>query len=333
MALYKNVADQKLAVYAYNKLTGDAKTGDASNITAQISLDGGASASTNDTHPTELDSTNHPGTYLFDLTQAETDADMIVVTASSSTTNIALRPVYAFTELKPAGPLTGGTVYVYKDDSTSTEVQTGVTNTSNFDSMTGISMLKIDTSDSFYEAGHDYSVILKGATVDGETVNRLICTFSIENRNSLSGTVDANIVELNGEAVSGSTVVSANVVQWKGETAPNMTGDAYARLGEPSGDNVASDILAVKTQTDNTITVLGDPSNGTLSADIADALNKIDEAALWLNTFDPIMAKLDTTFEESTGDLYRFTADALSQSPASEVDVTEIKRLLESKGE
>ena len=52
------------------------KTGDRLNITAQISKDGGASAPLNQTNPAELDATNQPGIYVFDLTQAETNADL-----------------------------------------------------------------------------------------------------------------------------------------------------------------------------------------------------------------------------------------------------------------
>ena len=101
MPIYKNVASQKLAVYAYDPTTAPgtdpSKTGDAANITAQISKDGGVSAATNDVNPTELDATDHPGIYIFDLTQAETNADMIIVSAKSATANILLDPVEAFT--------------------------------------------------------------------------------------------------------------------------------------------------------------------------------------------------------------------------------------------
>ncbi len=90
--IYKNVAGQKVAVYARDLATGEPKTGDAANITAQISKDGGASAATNDANPTELDATDHPGVYVFDLTQAESNADMIVITPASATANIVFEP-------------------------------------------------------------------------------------------------------------------------------------------------------------------------------------------------------------------------------------------------
>ena len=40
-----------------------------------------------------------------------------------------------------------------------------------------------------------------------------------------------------------------NVANWKGAVAPAMTGDAYARLGAPTGASTAADIAAVKADT------------------------------------------------------------------------------------
>lgn len=97
MALFKNTASQKIAVYAHDTSADAAKTGDASNITAQISLDFGTAASTNDTNPTELDSADHPGVYVFDLTQAETNAEAIVISAVSATADISIEPIQVFT--------------------------------------------------------------------------------------------------------------------------------------------------------------------------------------------------------------------------------------------
>lgn len=93
MAYFKNVASQKVAVIAYDSTDGSRKTGDAANITAQISKDFGAAAATNDINPTELDATDHPGVYVFDLTQAETNAEVITITPASSTANVELDTV------------------------------------------------------------------------------------------------------------------------------------------------------------------------------------------------------------------------------------------------
>ena len=42
--------------------------------------------------------------------------------------------------------------------------------------------LSINTSDAFYAAGHDYTVVLTGAVIDGQTVNTVLAAFSIEHR-------------------------------------------------------------------------------------------------------------------------------------------------------
>lgn len=97
MAIYKNKASQKLLVYATD-LAGDPVTGKATNITAYLSKDGGAASATNDTNPTEVDATNLKGFYAFDTTQAETNADVLVLTASCSTANVFLEPVVVYTE-------------------------------------------------------------------------------------------------------------------------------------------------------------------------------------------------------------------------------------------
>ena len=99
--MYKNVASQKVAVFTWDGANGCAKTGDAANITAQISKDGGASVASNDTNPTELDATDHPGVYVFDLLQAETNCDLFTLTPDSSTANIVFRPI-----IKHTNPIT-----------------------------------------------------------------------------------------------------------------------------------------------------------------------------------------------------------------------------------
>lgn len=77
---------------------------------------------------------------------------------------------------------TNGTVSVYKGNST-TQSTAGITDTEDFDSLTGIHHCRINLSaDAFYAAGEDYNVVLSGATIDGEAVNAVLATFSIENR-------------------------------------------------------------------------------------------------------------------------------------------------------
>jgi len=111
--MFKNTASQKIAVFAWDTLADAEITGDAANISAQISLDGGATAPTNDAAPTELDATDAPGIYLFDMTQAETNADKVILFAVSSTAGVTFDPVVIYTRTggaapDPEGPLIGG---------------------------------------------------------------------------------------------------------------------------------------------------------------------------------------------------------------------------------
>lgn len=76
---------------------------------------------------------------------------------------------------------TNGTISVYKGNST-TQTTTGVTDTEDFDSLTGIHHCRIVTTDAFYATGNDYNVVLSAATIDGKTVNAVLATFSIQNR-------------------------------------------------------------------------------------------------------------------------------------------------------
>ena len=79
---------------------------------------------------------------------------------------------------------TDGTIKVYRDDGTSeVTVPTGITDTRNFDSQTGVHLCSINlAANPFYVRERDYLVVLSGAVIDGATINAVIATFSIENR-------------------------------------------------------------------------------------------------------------------------------------------------------
>ena len=86
----------------------------------------------------------------------------------------------------PIAPSANGTIKVYKNDGTSeVTIPTGITDTRDFDSKTGVHQCVIDTDhvlNSFYAKECDYSVVLSGATVAGKTVNAVLATFAIEQR-------------------------------------------------------------------------------------------------------------------------------------------------------
>jgi F420-0:gamma-glutamyl ligase-like protein len=72
--------------------TSRPKTGDAANLTAYVSIDAGTFTALTDTSATEMDATNAPGLYLFDLTQAETNGDHLLFTGRSSTSGVDVVP-------------------------------------------------------------------------------------------------------------------------------------------------------------------------------------------------------------------------------------------------
>lgn len=94
--MLKNTASQKWIVFAFDATTGVAKTGDAAQITANLRKDYGDAVAITDTNPTELED----GFYAFDLSQAETNADHLLICPVSSTSNIVVVgcPAVIFTE-------------------------------------------------------------------------------------------------------------------------------------------------------------------------------------------------------------------------------------------
>jgi hypothetical protein len=69
--------------------------------------------------------------------------------------------------------------------------------------------------------------------------------------------------------------VDSNVIDWKGATAPAMTGDAYARLGAPAGASVSADILTLN----GTVTTVGSTITGLIpsAADVTAIKTQTDK--------------------------------------------------------
>jgi hypothetical protein len=66
---------------------------------------------------------------------------------------------------------------------TSAVAPSGVTITQDADSRTGCHRVSVDLSaDAFFTTDNDYSLFLTGTTVDSESLNPVLCTFSIEKR-------------------------------------------------------------------------------------------------------------------------------------------------------
>lgn len=68
---------------------------------------------------------------------------------------------------------TNGTVRVYKDGGI-VESTVGVTDTEDFDGLTGVHHCSVATTDAFYAVGSEFAVVLSAATIDGKTVNAVL---------------------------------------------------------------------------------------------------------------------------------------------------------------
>lgn len=111
-ALEKNVASQNWAVFCFDETDGTQKTGDASQISGMVYIDGAANV-LDDVSPDEL---SH-GMYLFGITAAESNGNYIVLDVSSSTANIQCQGAPTATWTDPAN--WNDTTFGYLDASVS----------------------------------------------------------------------------------------------------------------------------------------------------------------------------------------------------------------------
>lgn len=98
--MFKNVASQKVVLYAYNSTTGAPVTGLTTGATfaPYVSINGAAPAALGTTTVTELDATNLPGWYAVQPSQGETNGDMLLFGGKSSTSNVYINGFPIFTD-------------------------------------------------------------------------------------------------------------------------------------------------------------------------------------------------------------------------------------------
>lgn len=97
--MQKNVAGQKWVVFAFSRTSGNPITGDAANITANLRIDGGSANPVDDTNPQELSN----GYYYFDISQTESNGDLIVIIPVSATPNVIVIGCPGALWTEPAG--------------------------------------------------------------------------------------------------------------------------------------------------------------------------------------------------------------------------------------
>jgi hypothetical protein len=127
---------------------------------------------------------------------------------------------------------TNGTISVYKDGNT-TQSTAGVTDTEDFDSLTGVHLVAIDlTADAFYVTGADYMVVLSAATIDGKTINATLAHFSVANRSHLRPTTAGRTLDVSAGGEAG--VDWANV--GSPTTALNLSGTTVKKATDVETD-------------------------------------------------------------------------------------------------
>lgn len=143
---------------------------------------------------------------------------------------------------------TAGTLALYKGNLTAATWITqrtslaGVTQTKDFDGATGVHGVAIDLSDNtdagFYAAGNEYQAVETGAVVDGQTVNVVHASWSIERAGGTLALIKAGV---NATQIGG--VVPANATIGTVTTVTDLTTTANA---EPAAVPAANATLASK---------------------------------------------------------------------------------------
>lgn len=154
-------------------------------------------------------------------------------------------------------------VSVYKDGST-TQSTAGITLTTDFDSVTGLNALTIDTNadGTFYAAGSFFSAVITTGTVDSvSAVGTIVAKFTIRKDSSLKPTTAARTLDVSagGEAgvdwanvgspttavnLSGTTISTSQAVASVSGAVGSVTGAVGSVTGNVGG-NVAGSVASV----------------------------------------------------------------------------------------
>lgn len=192
---------------------------------------------------------------------------------------------------------TDGTFQVYKDGDVTQDTD-GLTFLEDFDGLTGVHRVTIDTTAdaTFYSEGSDFMVAVSGATIDGKAINAALFTFSLANRSGLMPTTAGRKLDVSAGGEAG--IDLANV--GSPTTTLNLSGTTIAAattIGTTGIDAIAAEVLDVITAAGLPITIappLFNPDNLEITvpfgADLtaASALGKLEipstVAALNLST-------------------------------------------------
>jgi hypothetical protein len=345
----KNVAGQKVTLLAINTSTNAPVTGDAANLTAYVSKDDGAVTVLADTSATELDATNAPGLYSFDLAQGETNANKLIFSGKSATANVKLIPVTVYTRPANFQALSidaSGLVDLMQAaaDKVWSTATRAITDKAGFSlSSAGVQAIwdalssALTTANSIGKrlvdnlTGDAYARLgtPAGASVSADVAAVKTVTDAILDDTGTSGVVVA------AASKTGYRLSSTGIQDiWDALTSAlsavgsigkllvdNVNATISSRASQTSVDTVDdfldTEIAAIKAKTDN---LPADPAD---ASDVASAFTTVNGK---LDTIDDLIDtevgaikavtdKLDDTLEDDAG-TYRFTTNALEQAPA-----------------
>jgi hypothetical protein len=329
--MFKNVAT-KIALFAFDVTTGAAKTGDAANLTAYVSKDYGTVTVLADTSATEMDATNAKGWYLFDVAQAETNADALLFTGKSSTANVSVVGQYVHTSpnrfsslvidaagLADAnavkiGPTGSGTAQTARDIGASVLLSSG-TGTGQLDFTAGVVKANLaqilgtaltETAGQIAAAFKKFfNIATPASTMDALT---LVATATNLTNAPTAGDFTATMKTSIGTAVAASAVASVT-----GNVGGNVTGSVGSVVGAVGSVTglTASDVGAIKAKTDNL------PSDPADASDIAGAFSTVN------TTLGTIAGYIDTEVGAIKTDTaaIKLKTDNLPASPAAVSDI------------
>lgn len=183
------------------------------------------------------------------------------------------------------------TVLIYKSGN-STPTSSGVILTKNYNSVTGLNNISIDTSAAFYETAKDYSVVMESGTVDSRSVvGETIANFSIENRSNISAAnVNAQVdTALSDYDAPTKAQMDSAFTEIKGSTWSSLTDTLEGIRDNLGGDATAANqstiitalgiidniVDAILIDTDTTIPAQITGLNNVSSTDVANAVKTL----------------------------------------------------------
>ena len=190
-------------------------------------------------------------------------------------------------------------IEVYKNGSTTQRSSdAGYTVSTDFDTITGIHAISIDTSDNtdagFFAAGNDYVVIVSSVTIDSQTVSFVAGSFSIENRfmrgtDSAALATDLATVDTNVDAilVDTGTTIPAQITGLNDLSAAQVNAEVDTAISD-AALATAANLATVDTNVDAILVDTGT----TIPAQIS-GLNDISAAA--------VNAEVDTALADYDG--------------------------------